>query len=129
MTVFSFNCIEQRTQGIKMSETLSNRAIIISAGIFLAVFLFYTLPAAIDLNDFFASFAAVFVNPLATSYSVDVIAYGFILMFWILFEAKHHGIRYGWLCIILCVVPAVAVAFTTYLRLRQKQFSARSNQT
>jgi len=110
-----------------MSETIFKRSILIAAGIFLAVFLFYTLPAAMELNDVFQSFAAGFVNPLATGYSVDVIASGFILIFWILFEAKHHGIRYGWLCIILCLVPGVAVGFAAYLLLRQKQFNARSN--
>jgi len=112
-----------------MSETIFKRAIIIAAGIFLAVFLFYTLPAAIELNDVFQSFAAGFVNPLAAGYSVDVIASGFILIFWILFEAKNHGIRYGWVCILLCLVPGVAVGFTAYLLLRQKQLNTRSNQT
>ena len=110
-----------------MSETIFKRAIVISAGIFLAVFLFYTLPAAIELNDIFQSFAAGFVNPLATGYSVDVIASGFILIFWILFEAKNKGIRYGWVCILLCLVPGVAVGFAAYLLLRQKQLNTRSN--
>jgi hypothetical protein len=112
-----------------MNETIFKRAILIAASIFLAVFLFYTLPAAIELNDVIASFAAGFVNPLATGYSVDVIACAFILIFWILFEAKNHGIRYGWPCIILCFVPGVAVGFTAYLLIRQKQFNARSNKT
>jgi len=112
-----------------VTETNFKRAILIFAGIFLAVFLVYTLPAAIELNDIFQSFAAGFVNPLATGYSVDVIASGFILISWILYEAKNDGIRFGWICILLCLVPGVAVGFTAYLLLRQKQLNARSNQT
>lgn len=107
-----------------MSELFFKRAIIISAGIFLAVFLFYTLPAALELNDIIQSFAAGFVNPLATGYSVDVIACGFILIFWILFEAKNCGIRHGWVCILLCFIPGVAVGFTAYLLIRQKQLKS-----
>ena len=112
-----------------MTEAAFKRAIIITASAFLAVFIFYTLPAALELNDVFQSFAAGFVNPFATGYSVDVIACGFILIFWILFEAKHSGIRYGWVCILLCIVPGVAVGFTAYLLLRQKQLNTLPNQS
>ena len=115
--------------GLIMNETVFKRSIIIAAGVFLAVFLFYTLPAALELNDVVKSFAAGFVNPLATGYSVDVIACGFILIFWILFEAKHHNIRHGWVCMVLCIAPGVAVSFTAYLLLRQKQLNARGKQT
>ena len=106
-----------------MNEQNFKRAILVSAAAFLAVFLFYTLPAAIEQADLFQSFALGFVNPLATGYSVDVIACGFILLFWILFEAKQYGIQYGWICIPLICIPGVAVAFALYLLIRHKQLT------
>jgi len=110
-----------------MNEVNFKRAILVSAAIFLAVFLFYTLPAAIEQADLIQSFAAGFVNPFSTGYSVDVIACGFILIFWILFETKQYGVRYGWVCIILTLIPGVAVGLTAYLLLRYKQLNMPIN--
>ena len=104
-----------------MNELNFKRAIIISAAVFLAVFLFYTLPAALAQGDLIKSFADGFVNPLAAGYSTDVIACGFIFFFWVLFEAKQYGVRFGWICIILSFIPGVAVAFALYLLIRHKQ--------
>jgi len=106
-----------------MNEQNFKRAILASAAVFLAVFLFYTLPAAIEQADLIQSFALGFVNPLATGYSVDVIACGFIFFFWVLFEAKQYGVRYGWICIPLSFIPGVAVAFALYLLIRHKQLT------
>lgn len=96
-------------------------AIIASAAVFLAVFLAYTLPEAIAINDPIQAFAAGFVNPFAAGYSTDVIMCWFILLFWILHEQKTLGIRHGWVCYVLGIVPGVAVGFALYLIVREKQ--------
>lgn len=106
-----------------MNENNFKRAIIISAALFLAVFVLYVLPAALDQGDIIKAFAAGFVNPFASGYAMDAIACGLILFFWILFEAKQYGIRHGWICIILSVIPGVAVGLALYLLMRHKQLS------
>lgn len=97
-------------------------SIIFFAAVFLGVFIFIVLPPAFSDMNIVAAFAAGFVNPFATGYSVDVIACWFILAAWVLYESKD--VSYGWLCLILGVVPGVAVGFAAYLLLREKQRKA-----
>lgn len=91
------------------------------AAVFLAVFVFYTAPAALETGDIVAAFAAGFVNPFAAGYSVDAIMCWFIMSAWILYERKKFGYKHGYLCMALGMVPGVAVGFALYLFLRTKQ--------
>ena len=104
-----------------MNEKAFKLSIIVSALIFLAVFVFHTAPAALEQGDMVAAFAAGFVNPFAAGYSTDVIMCWFILLFWVLYEARTKAIKHGWLCVILGAVPGVAVGFTLYLLVRNAQ--------
>lgn len=77
--------------------------------------------------DIIGAFAASFVNPYSSGYSVDVIACWLILTIWIIYEAKNRQIKYGWICLILGLFPGVAVGFALYLNLRFRQLSASHN--
>jgi len=104
-----------------MNEQLF-RAIIIAVAIGFAVyFSVVVVPPLIDHPDLLGAFGAGFVNPYSSGYSADVIACWLILAAWVVFEAKSKHVKYGWLCLLLGVVPGVAVGFATYLLLRMRQ--------
>ncbi|MBY0581525.1 MAG: DUF2834 domain-containing protein [Sphingomonas sp.] len=85
---------------------------------FLAVFVAVVMPPLIAHPDIAGAFAAGFVNPYASGYSADTLACWVILSAWILYERHTHGIRHGWVCIVLGMVPGVAVGFALYLLIR-----------
>lgn len=92
---------------------------------FTLFFVLFVFPPALENGDLMGAFAAGFVNPFATGYSVDVIICGLILIVWILHERTAIGIRHGWVCIPLVFIPGVATAFALYLLLRAHQLSKR----
>ena len=71
--------------------------------------------------DSVGAFAAGFVNSYASGYAADTLTCWVILTAWIAFEAKTKGVRHGWICALLGVVPGVAVGFAGYLLLRGRQ--------
>ena len=75
--------------------------------------------------DIIGAFAAGFVNPFAVGYSTDVFFCWFVLAVWIWFEASTQAIRHGWICLMLGIVPGVAVGFALYLLLRHSQLKTR----
>ncbi|WP_226700052.1 DUF2834 domain-containing protein [Qipengyuania gaetbuli] len=104
-----------------MGESAFKTAIIAAAAIFLGVFALAVVPPLLADPDIPGAFAAGFVNPYATGYSTDVVACWAILSAWILYERRTHGVRYGVWCIVLGIVPGVAVGFALYLFLRMRQ--------
>lgn len=88
--------------------------------VFAAVFALIVLPPALASGDIIGAFAAGFVNPYATGYSLDTILCGFILIVWVIHERKTLGVPYGWVAIPLCIIPGVAVAFAYYLIVRTR---------
>lgn len=112
-----------------MNEVNFKRGIIASTVIFLLVFLFYTLPYAIELDDFIQVSLAGFVNPISSGWATDVIAFWFIMSFWIFFEAKQYQVKWGWICLPLGIVPGVAFGFCLYLIIRHKQVVVTAKQT
>lgn len=108
-----------------MNEQLFKTTIIAAATIFTALFCFWCVPALIANPDIIGALAAGFVNPYASGYSADVLACWVILSAWIVFEARTHGIRHGWVCIVLGMMPGVAVGFALYLLMRMRQLGAR----
>ena len=102
-------------------------AIIIAVALgFTAIFFVIVVPPLIDNPDVLGAFGAGFENPYSFGYSADVIACWFILAAWVVFEAKSKRVRHGWLCILLGVVPGVAVGFAAYLLLRSNQIASGS---
>lgn len=108
-----------------MSEKLFKTTIIAAAAIFTSLFAYWCIPPQIANPDIVGAFAAGFVNPYSSGYSADTLACWVILVAWILYEARVHGIRYGWVCMVLGIMPGVAVGFAGYLLLRMRQIPAR----
>ena len=108
-----------------MSEGVFRSFIIAVAAVFTVLFCIVVVPPLIDNPDVLGAFGAGFVNPYASGYSADVISCWTILAAWVWFEAKSLSIRHGWLCLLLGIVPGVAVGFALYLLLRLNQLNSR----
>ena len=104
-----------------MPETLFKAVIIAAAGVFTLIFCWVVVPPLIANPDVVGAMAAGFVNPYSSGYSTDVLACWVILTAWIVFEARTRGVRHGWICVVLGMVPGVAVGFELYLLIRAKQ--------
>lgn len=104
-----------------MSETLFRRLLIAAAVFFSVFFVVVVIPPLVANPDIWGAFAAGFVNPYSSGYSTDVLVCWFVLAVWVVYEAKAYSIRHGWICLLLGIVPGVAVGFALYLLLRTKQ--------
>lgn len=104
-----------------MTERHFTLAVICLAVLFAAVFGAVVVPPLIENPDVVGAFAAGFVNPYASGYSADVIVCWAILAVWVWYEAVNLSVRHGWVCLVLGLVPGVAVGFASYLLLRQRQ--------
>lgn len=96
-------------------------AISVCAAVFLAVFFIVAVPATIADGDIIGAFAAGFVNPYAAAYSTDVFMCWAILACWVVYERTVHGVKHGWLALVLGAVPGVAFGFALYLFMRMSQ--------
>lgn len=111
-----------------MNEGLFKSVIIAAAAIFTLLFCIWVIPPLVADPDIIGAFAAGFVNPYSSGYSADVLACWVILAAWIAYEAKAQGIRHGWICALLGIIPGVAVGFALYLLMRMKQLGNRADQ-
>ncbi len=101
-----------------MTEGLFKAIIITAAATFTVLFSLWCIPPLIVNPDIIGAFAAGFVNPFASGYSADTLACWVILTAWISYEARIKGVRHGWICALLGIVPGVAVGFAGYLLVR-----------
>jgi hypothetical protein len=85
--------------------------VIAIAASFTVLFAAVVVPPLIDNPDIIGALAAGFVNPYSSGYSSDVIACWFILAAWVWFESQAKGVRHGWVCLVVGLVPGVAVGF------------------
>lgn len=104
-----------------MNEQSFKFTIIAAATGFTALFAYWCIPPLIAHPDIIGAFAAGFANPYSSGYSADVLACWAILSAWILYERRTLGIRRGYWCIALGIIPGVAVGFALYLLLRLRQ--------
>lgn len=100
---------------------------IVIAILFTCAFCVLVLPPLFENFDVLGAFAAGFVNPYASGYSTDVIFCWIILAVWVRYEAVKYAIRHGWVCLLLGLVPGVAVGFALYLVLRQRHLKNCNN--
>ena len=107
-----------------MNERLFKATIVAAAAVFGVLFALWCIPPMIANPDLIGAFAAGFVNPYASGYAADTLACWVILTAWIAFEAKTKGVRHGWVCVVLGVVPGLAVGFAGYLLLRERRVGA-----
>lgn len=91
------------------------------AALFVGIFSLVVVPPLIAEPDIIGAFAAGFVNPYSSGYSADVFVCWAVLASWVLFEAKVHSVKRGWICLLLGIIPGVAVGFAAYLLIRQSQ--------
>lgn len=89
-----------------------------------SLFFFVTIgPALIENPDLIAGIMGGFVNPFASGYATDVILCAVVLALWVVHDARQHGIKHGWICIVLSLVPGVVVGFALYLIIRERQLT------
>ena len=105
-----------------MVDNIFKSALCLVMILFTAFFFLTVVPPLLDNFDLFGALAAGFVNPYASGYSTDVIMCWFVLFFWVVHDVKVHSIKYGWICLLLGLVPGVAVGLSLYLILRHSQF-------
>ena len=104
-----------------MSEKAFEVASIGVAICFTFLFCLLVVPALMSDLDIAGAFAAGFVNPYSSGYSMDVILCWVALSIWVTYEAKVYSVRHGWICLVLGIIPGVAVGFPLYLVLRNRQ--------
>jgi len=104
-----------------MSDSAFTAVLYAAAALFTAFFAVVVVPPLIADPDIIGAFASGFVNPYASGYSTDVLICWAILAAWVAHEARNYGVRHGWICLLLGIVPGVAVGFALYLLLRRKQ--------
>jgi hypothetical protein len=92
--------------------------------VFAIAFCVVVLPPVFASGDIVGAFAAGFVNPYASGYSLDTILCGLILFVWVAHERTTLGIRHGWVTFPLAIAPGVATAFAAYLIIRSRQIGA-----
>jgi len=102
-----------------MKETVFKISVGIIAGIFTILFCILVLPPLLEQPDIMGAFGAGFVNPYAAAYSADVFCCFAVLLIWVIYESPK--VKYGWICLVLSLVPGVAVGFAVYLIMRANQ--------
>lgn len=104
-----------------MTQSTFERLVLTLGILFALAFAIIVVPPLWASGDIFGAFAAGFVNPFSSGYSLDVIICAMILIVWIVYERQSRGIKHGWIAIPLCFVPGVATGFAVYLVLRSRQ--------
>ena len=107
-----------------MSKSIFESVVAGLGAAFAVLFAIIVVPPLLQSGDVFGAFAAGFVNPISTGYSLDVFLCALILFAWIIYERKAAGIKHGWIAIPLSFVPGVATGFAFYLVLRSRQLAA-----
>ncbi|MFK7799366.1 MAG: DUF2834 domain-containing protein [Aureispira sp.] len=102
-----------------MKEQLFKWRLLLIAIGFTFAFCWLIIPPLLQNPDVIGAFAAGFVNPYASGYSTDVFCCWLILLVWVVYESST--IKHGWICLVLGLIPGVAVGFALYLLLRMQQ--------
>ena len=106
-----------------MSEKAFKLSLVLIAISFTLLFSFLVIPPLIENPDVLGAFAAGFVNPYAAGYSTDAFCCWAILLVWVIYEAPK--VKHGWICLLLGIIPGVAVGLAIYLILRTKQLKVQ----
>jgi len=109
-----------------MSERMFKTLVGLVALTFTVIFAVIVMPALIADGDPVAGALAGFVNPYASGYAWDTILCWVILTIWIVYERRALGVPKGWICILLGLVPGVAVGFGVYLILRTRHLKTKA---
>lgn len=107
-----------------MTRTVFETIIVMLGILFAVAFGVIVVPALLESGDVIGAFAAGFVNPFSSGYSIDAIICGLILITWAIYERRALGIKHGWVVVPLSFMPGVATAFAVYLIMRSRQIGA-----
>jgi hypothetical protein len=98
------------------------RSVLGIIGLGFALYFFATIgPLFLTQPDIVAAFKAGYVNSYSSGFATDAIACWLVLICWMVYEKLQHGIKHGWVAIILGFMPGVATGFAVYLLLRTYQ--------
>ena len=86
---------------------------------FTSIFCYLVIPAFFEHPDLEKAVLGGFVNPFASTYAWDAICCWFVLATWVMHE--RSTVKYGWLALLLGILPGVALGFASYLILRTFQ--------
>lgn len=89
--------------------------------LFALAFVVVVVPPLWASGDIVGALAAGFVNPFASGYALDAIICWCILALWVIHDARHEGVRHGWVALVLGLVPGVATGLAFYLLLRLRR--------
>lgn len=92
---------------------------------FAIAFAMIVVPPLIESGDIIGAFSAGFVNPFAAGYSTDVLMCWAVLCVWVIYEARAHNIRHGWIALLVGIAPGLASGFALYLVLRHRQLAKK----
>lgn len=106
-----------------MSDSLFKSLSLAVAAGFTIFFAITIIPPLLDNPDVVGAFAAGFVNPYSSGYATDVILCWVLLLIWVVYEAKKYSVKRGWICLLLGIVPGVALGMALYLVIRQSQIN------
>lgn len=101
-------------------------SLLITALAFTIFFAATIIPELLLTQDIIGAFAAGFVNPFAAGYSTDVIMCWLALAIFVLYEKQAKGINYGWIFLLLGIVPGVVVGLCLYLVSREYQLDIKA---
>ena len=104
-----------------MSTSLFRGLVILIGSLFTLAFVVVVVPPLVRHPDVIGALAAGFVNPFASGYSLDTLSCWCLLAVWVVFEAREHGVRFGWVALVVGLVPGVAAGLSVYLLIRLKQ--------
>lgn len=107
----------------QMNEKLFRLALILVAIGFTLAFCVMVVPPLMANPDVFGAFAAGFVNPYAAGYATDVLFCYAALAILVVYDAKVLSVRHGWICLVLGIVPGVAVGLALYFLVRHAQLT------
>ncbi len=104
-----------------MNPALFKILLVVLGTSFAVAFGVLVVPPLLASGDVIGAAAAGFVNPYASGYALDAILCWCVLAVWVIYERKAHGIRHGWIALLLGAVPGVATGFALYLLMRLQQ--------
>ena len=93
-------------------------------GIGFAVFFFATMgPPFLENPGLIEACKGGFVNVYSSGFATDAILCWFVLATWVIYDKAQNGIKFGWIALLLVLVPGVATGFAFYLFTRSRQTS------
>jgi len=102
-----------------MKKKVFKISLAIVAIFFTLIFCFIVIPPLITNPDIVSAIKGGFVNPYATGFSMDAICSWVVLLIWVIYEMPK--IKYGWVSLLLGLLPGVVVGFAAYLIIRTNQ--------